>query len=434
MNKLSFIPLLFSVHLAFAQTLFVDTMQYAPASIVMDFFNGSCVDVSSVEYYGYPAQMAFFEGSQSGLGVNAGIVLVTGQAQVAVGPNDHEGASMGYGISTPDSLLTSIANGAVFDRSMLHLSIVPHTDSIGFQYVFASEEYCEYVNTQFNDAFGFWVKGPGVSQPDGSPRNIALVPGTQTPVTINNVNHLTNSAYYIHNSPAANLACWPPSPPAAPPSIATEAVQFDGFLAVLTASAKVVPEETYEVWIGIGDVGDGVWDSGIFLSIESLCGDSLLGPVAEFDALMSGNTVKFANTTKYATAWKWDFGDGSSSNERYPTHTYASLDQPYTVRLVATNWCCADTAYLTVGTSRLMEEEAPRLNIYPTQISDMVVIDPADLNLSGELALTDISGQTLIRQRFSGKTVLQTAALPRGVYFLHVNVLGKKGVMQKLVK
>jgi hypothetical protein len=234
MKKLIFLPLAILAHLSVAQTLFVDTALYAPSEIVMDFFDGTCVDVISVEYYGQPAQMAFFEGSQSGLGVNAGIVLVTGQAQVAVGPNDNEGASMGYGISTPDPLLTSIANGAVFDLSMLHLSIVPHTDSIGFQYVFASEEYCEYVNSQFNDAFGFWVKGPGVSNPDGSPRNIALVPGTQTPVTINNVNHLTNSAYYIHNSPASNQACWSPAPPPAPLSIATEAVQFDGFLTVLT--------------------------------------------------------------------------------------------------------------------------------------------------------------------------------------------------------
>lgn len=431
MKKFAFLPLIFSTYFAMGQSLFVDTMQYAPADIVMDFFNGTCVDVTNVEFLGEPDQLSFFEGSQSGLGLNAGIIFATGNVQVAVGPNDQDGATQGFGISTQDTLLSSITTGATFDRSMLHLSIVPHTDSIGFQYVFASEEYCEYVNTQFNDAFGFWVKGPGVSNPDGSPRNIALVPGTLTPVTINNVNFLTNSGFYINNTPPSGQLCGQ-SPTL--PTDAMEAVQFDGLLSVLTASTTVLPEETYEVWIGIADVGDGVWDSGIFLSVESLCGDSLLSPVAGFNANVGGTTVQFANTTRYATAWNWDFGDGASSNERYPTHTYANLDQQYTVRLVATNWCCADTAYFTVGTSGLQEAEAPQLSIYPTQIDNMVVIEPANVNLGGELILSDISGQTLIRRSFTGKTILQTAGLPQGVYFLNVNVAGKKSVVQKLVK
>ncbi len=109
------------------------------------------------------------------------------------------------------------------------------------------------------------------------------------------------------------------------------AVQFDGLLSVLTASATVVPGETYEIWIGITDVGDGVWDSGIFLSVESLCGDSLLIPVAGFSTQVDGTTVTFANTSKYATAWNWDFGDSGNSTERYPSHNYANLNQQYSL-------------------------------------------------------------------------------------------------------
>ncbi len=422
---------LFLAHVASAQSLFVDTVQYAPADIVMDFFNGTCVDVTSVGFSGKPKQLAFFEGSQSGVGVNAGILLTTGEAQVAVGPNDVDNATAGFGISTPDSLLESIAFGALFDRSMLHLSIVPHTDSIGFKYVFASEEYCEYVNTQFNDAFGFWIKGPGASNPDGSPRNIALVPGTSIPVTINNVNYLSNAAYYVNNTPATGDLC---GQGPTPPTQAMDAVQYDGFLSVLTANAVVVPNETYEVWIGIADVGDGVWDSGIFLSVESLCGDSLLSPVVGFNTNITGTPVGFANTTKYATAWNWDFGDGNTSTERFPTHTYTNLNQPYTVRLIGSNWCCADTSFLTVGASATNEQEAPKLHIYPTQFSDELVIDPTDANLAGELVLTDITGQAILRRSFSGRTVLRTETLPKGIYFVNVHVSGKKSITQKLIK
>lgn len=431
MKKIAVLPALLFCFSAFSQTLFVDTMQYAPADLVMDFFDGTCVDVSSVEYLGEPKQLAFFEGSQSGLGVNAGILFTTGDSQGAVGPNNQDGSSTGYGNSTPDSLLGSITIGSLFDRSMLHLSIVPHTDSIGFQYVFASEEYCEYVNTQFNDAFGFWIKGPGASNPDGSPRNIALVPGTNTPVTINNVNFDLNSAFYVNNTPSTGILCNMPPSPQTP---VMDAVQFDGLLTVLTASAAVVPDETYEVWIAISDVGDGAWDSGIFLSVESLCGDSLLSPVAGFNIQVDGNTVNFANATKYATAWNWDFGDGASSTERYPAHTYSDLNQSYTVRLIATNWCCSDTSYFTVGASAVAEAQAPKFSVYPTQFSDELVIEPADADLSGEITLADISGQTLLRRSFSGKTVLRTESLPQGVYFLNVQVSGKKTVVQKLVK
>lgn len=431
MKKIIYLPLLFLTHFATAQVLFVDTMQYAPADIVTAFFDGTCVDVSTVEYLGKPKQFAFFEGSQSGLGVNAGILFSTGNTEDAVGPNDQASASSYMGGNDPDPLLESISLGPIYDRSMLHLTIVPHTDSIGFKYVFASEEYCEYVNTQFNDAFGFWIKGPGASNPDGSARNIALVPSTSIPVTINNVNHLSNTAYYVNNTPADGIQCDTTTPV---PTLSMDAVQFDGFLTVLIASATVIPDETYEIWIGLTDVGDGAYDSGIFLSVESLCGDSLLSPVAGFNSNVDGSTVAFANETRYATSWNWDFGDGNSSTERYPTHTYADLSQQYNVQLVASNWCCSDTAFLTVGTSAVLDKELPKLEIYPTQFNDELIIDPADASLSGEITLTDISGQTVIRRAFAGKTTLRTETLPNGVYLLNINVLGNKILVRKVVK
>lgn len=398
-----------------AQTLFVDTMQYAPQEIVNDFFNGGCVTVSSVEFIGQPRQLTFFEGSQSGLGVNAGILFTTGESSAAVGPNDQDGKSAGYGAPASDSLMQSITTGSIFDLSMLHMTIVPHIDSIGFQYVFGSEEYCEYVNTQFNDAFGFWIKGPGIS--GTFPQNIALVPGTNTPVAINNVNFAENAAYYINNTPASGNLCGIPFDSAKP---TMQSVQYDGLLKVLTASAHVVPGETYEVWIGITDVGDGVWDSGIFLSAESLCGDSLLSPVAGFATNNIGTTVKFANTTKYATSWHWDFGDGTTSEERYPSHTYVSLDQAYTVRLIAQNWCCSDTTYYTVGATGVKEQNLDAFRISPTLFNDQLSIVPPGDFPNGSIILSDISGQIMLSRDFNGETVLRTAQLPRGIYFLKI--------------
>ena len=423
---------------AVSAQLFVDSLQYTAEELVMDFFDGSCIDVIAVEYTGQAKQKTFFEGSQSGLGVNAGIILTTGDAGIAVGPNNSADASAGYGTHFPADaspfsqfVQSAVGLGANFDWSLLHITFVPNTDSIGFKYVFASEEYCEFVGTQFNDVFGFLISGPGIT----GVQNIALLPNSLTPVAINEVNHLQNSAFYRNNigdtSTVNQNLCGQP--------ISTDPmhqwVQYDGTTTLLTASAIVVPGETYDVWIGISDIGDGIWDSGIFLSIESLCGDSLLHPVANFSTQVNGNSVAFQNATKYATAWDWDFGDGNTSSERFPTHLYDNLNQQYTVQLVASNYCCSDTTVTLVGTSGVARElTAADFQVYPTQFKDVLNLVPPQLNSRGQLVLYDLAGQAVLNRAFGGRSTINTAHLPSGMYFLEIQTDNKHRFFKKLVK
>ena len=58
-------------------------------------------------------------------------------------------------------------------------------DNIEFNFIFMSEEYNEYVNTGFNDVFAFYISGPGIV----GQQNLAVVPGTTTPVSINTINN-----------------------------------------------------------------------------------------------------------------------------------------------------------------------------------------------------------------------------------------------------
>lgn len=428
-TRLFFLGLFFALgSVPLRAQLFVDPMPYSAEELVMDFFNGTCVDVSQVEFIGVlPEQITFFEGSQSGLGVNAGLILATGNPVAAVGPNTEGGASAGYGVAFPNPLIGSLSTGANYDLAMLHFTIVPHIDSIGFKYVFGSEEFCEYVNSQFNDVFGFWISGPGFT----GQQNIALVPSsTTTPVAINNVNHLLNSAYYINNIPADGYLCGQSASTA--PTVST--VQYDGLTTVLTASAHVVPEQTYEIWIGISDISDGIFDSGVFLSVESLCGDSLLSPVAAFAMQVNGNAVTFQNTTKYATAWHWDFGDGSTSDERYPTHTYASLDQQYTVKLVSTNYCCSDTSVVLIGTSSVTDKGYFDCKVYPTRFNDQLTIEPAQDFANGIARLSDLTGRVVFQGAFNGKTVLNVGTVSKGAYLLELVTGDQRRVVYKVVK
>ncbi|HRK79975.1 MAG TPA: PKD domain-containing protein [Saprospiraceae bacterium] len=73
----------------------------------------------------------------------------------------------------------------------------------------------------------------------------------------------------------------------------------------------------------------------------------LNAPAAMFTSNVSGSTVSFSNTSQAGSTFSWNFGDGQSSADSSPTHTYA-LPGTYTVQLIATNACGTDTATAAV--------------------------------------------------------------------------------------
>ncbi|MBL7806012.1 MAG: choice-of-anchor L domain-containing protein [Saprospiraceae bacterium] len=229
---------------------------------------GDCFDITGVTYSGNGSQIGTFSNGLTNIGFDQGMVIATGDCSVAIGPNDQDGASGGFGTSTPDADLAQLSgSGANFDLANIEFDFTPTQTPLTFEYVFASEEYCEYVGSQFNDAFGFFVSGPGISGPFGGAANIATVaPGTY--VTINNVNHLSFSGLYTNNTPATGVLCG--QTPSNAPSV--NEVQFDGYTKKLTAIANVIPCQTYHIKIKICDIGDGIYDSAVFLKSGSFDG------------------------------------------------------------------------------------------------------------------------------------------------------------------
>jgi hypothetical protein len=224
---------------------------------------GDCFDISNVTALGNGGQIGTFTNGLTNIGYETGVIIATGDINVAPGPNDQDGASGGYGASTPDPDLALLTNGALFDLGGFEFDFTPTQPLLTFNFVFASEEYCEYVNSQFNDVFGFFISGPGIP---GGQENLAVIPGTNIPVAINNVNHLSYSAFYVNNQPASSNNLCGQQPATGP---AVNEVQYDGFTRKFTAIANVVPCETYRMKLKIADVGDGVWDSAVFLNAGS---------------------------------------------------------------------------------------------------------------------------------------------------------------------
>jgi gliding motility-associated-like protein len=245
-----------------------------PAQALVEnvFIGGGCFDVTNVTYSGDPvARGQFFQGGTS-IGLESGMVLSTGNVTTCTGPNNQTGAgSATSGGSDPD--LQQAAGGtAINDAAILEFDFQPTLPQITFRYVFASEEYCDFANTTFNDAFGFFLSGPGISGPySNNAQNIALIPGTPIPVSINNVNHINNPMEYIGNIPAgdpqlgnANCAGHPVNG-----TVSVQDCQFDGYTRIFTAVANVIPCETYHIKLAIGDGSDSAYDSAVFLEANS---------------------------------------------------------------------------------------------------------------------------------------------------------------------
>lgn len=223
---------------------------------------------------------AIFEGP-SNLGIDSGILLVTGKAKTsgsgtgvdAVATMSMSSAFTGPGDADLSAMLQGSASTVTNNACVLEFDFVPAGDTIKFDYVFGSEEYPEYACTSFNDVFGFLISGPGiVSNVPALPtkRNIAIVPGTTNiPVAINSINS------GVGGGPVSNCAAQYPGAPYTAYYVDNlnpvgQHVVFDGFTTVLTAIQNVTPCDTYHLKLAVADVADGALNSGVFIKAGSL--------------------------------------------------------------------------------------------------------------------------------------------------------------------
>ena len=187
-----------------------------------------------------PGPAGTFTDSGTAVGFASGIVLTTGSTDCVPGPNTQGSCSNG-GTSTSLKFDFTSTTGQVF-----------------FKYVFGSEEYSTYVNSSFNDEFQLLLNGV----------NIALLPGGAGVVSINNVNCLTNSAYYRNNNDeaAGGVDC-----PTTSPNLGLD-TQLDGLTTVLTATGLTI-EGTNTFEFLIYDRGDSALDSAVFIQAGSFSGE-----------------------------------------------------------------------------------------------------------------------------------------------------------------
>lgn len=228
--------------------------------------------------------MGFFNDPIRYMGIGQGMILSTGVVDNVATANSSEGYTSAeldmptlnnYALADLDSLAginnkiniaqlategdedlsKEIAGLQTFDARIIEISFIPSADTLYYRYVFASEEYDEFVCSSYNDVFAFYLSREGRKK-----KNIALVPGRRQPVSINTINNgnpqkpsckKSNSHLYQKNDGRQNLL-------------------YDGFTKVLDIRQKVIPGKVYHLKIAIADASDNVLDSSVLIENGSI--------------------------------------------------------------------------------------------------------------------------------------------------------------------
>lgn len=234
-----------------------------PQALVQNTLIGPGVTVSNITYNGSPSSIGSFSGTGTNLGIANGIIITTGtvidNGNGPHGPNNQAGAGQTNGGAGSTLLSGIIGGGQTYDAAILEFDFIPYSDTVRFKYVFGSDEYPEFAppnNSGYNDVFGFFIAGPGIT----GLQNIARLPNNGSIVSINNVNAITNPTFFNFNGDGTT----------SPYNSSPFYIQYDGFTDVLEAVSSVQCGETYHLILALADVGDGQWDSGIFLEANSL--------------------------------------------------------------------------------------------------------------------------------------------------------------------
>ncbi len=247
--------------------------------------------------------MGGFTSSKNVLEIQKGLVLSTGLASTVAGLNNKYNESYSFGDAEKDKDLQKMVKPNLYDMSFIEFDFVPLANVLQFNYQFASEEYPEYVGSNYNDVFAFFVSD------DSTTKNIALIPEKKTPVSINTLNHLKSPEFFIDNNVFSADVSKRQAPLVEEPkkrgffaslghstkgifgandvesdsTIPTDPIlmkkvspttyrflQFDGITKKLVAKTSVVPYKKYHLKIIIADVADNIYDSGVFLEDKSL--------------------------------------------------------------------------------------------------------------------------------------------------------------------
>lgn len=317
---------------------------------------GPGVTVSNATFKGARAATALFGGGTPSVGFASGVILSTGPATSFRGPNTvtaTQGDAAENFDQVGDTQLLTLARQAATaagspqptstrDAAALEFDFVPQGDLVYFNYVFASEEYDEWINTQYNDVFGFFING----------QNCALVPspgGTgQVPVSVNTVNASRNAALFRPNTTAGPLLA---------------ETSADGLTTTLTCAVTVTPNAVNHAKLAIADGSDPYVNSFVMIQAGSFSTSNANAPELTLPGNQTIEATAPTMTVPYTvTATDVQDGDLTSRVQCTPTSALTlAVGESSTVTCSVT-----DSGGLTSRgsfTVRVVDTTPPALNL-----------------------------------------------------------------------
>lgn len=210
---------------------------------------GAGVTVQSATYSGDNRSSAIYSNgdalSPDATPSDTGVILSTGRAasftQSSGDPNRSGGTSTNTSGINNDSDFNSAAGASTYDASFLEVDFIPTGSTMTMQFIFASEEYPEYVNSIYQDFVGIWV--------NGSQAQLSIGNGDADPGNINNTD---NGNLFVNNTNDDYNT------------------EMDGFTLTMTLTMTVNPGVVNSIKIGIADVSDSSYDSNLLIAADSV--------------------------------------------------------------------------------------------------------------------------------------------------------------------
>nr|WP_255802821.1 choice-of-anchor L domain-containing protein [Aestuariibaculum lutulentum] len=336
----------FGYNLIFSQQITVNN-SISVQDLIENNLASNCVEISNVTTSlngiatGFPS-FGSFQSNNTNFPLSQGIILSTGNAASAgntVISDDLSEGDLTWG--TDPDIETALGTSNTVNATVIEFDFIALSDVIQFNYIFASEEYYANYPCNSSDGFAFLIRESGSTAPY---ENIAVVPGTSTPVTVNNIHSeilgicdAANEQYFA----GYNLAN----------------TNFNGSTTVLTAASNVTPNVQYHVKLIVADqAGDPGYDSAVFIESTTFS-DLELGD--DINTCSSSVTLN-GEIQNPLTTYAWYRDNAVIPGETNPTLT-TSLTGLYRVEITISGVSCVitDEVYVTIDNELTMNPISP---------------------------------------------------------------------------
>jgi large repetitive protein len=204
--------------------------------------------------------IGYFKGNNSTFPFKEGVVIRTGNANFTQGHYTGNNLGDNCPAGSTDAGLTALAvsqgqNNGILNAAFIQFNFTPLTDNFSFNFLFASNEYGTFQCT-FGDVFAFFL----TNLDTGITTNLAVVPGTTTPVSVTTIRDTAHNGGCASVNPeffdVFNQTLVPNT---------DTAINMRGQTVVLNASSTVIPNANYTIRLVIGDYQDTAFDSAVFI-------------------------------------------------------------------------------------------------------------------------------------------------------------------------